>query len=422
MYFIFYSLLIMDKKKVVILGAGFAGIRTFYNLSCKKEFDITVVDQRDSMLLKPVLPEVAYDGKDISKTNFKLEPVIKGRGHTFIQSSVTAIDPKANTVSLENGTTLNYDYLFITMGAHKDFNAIPGHEEFGYSVCDDVHAVKLAKAVENFKGGKIVIGSAKSSWGTRVKCPPFQAPCEGPIGESMFMLHHLLSEKGLRDKTTIDVFTPGEIFFEDIGNDVRGAVGGLMGMKKIDLHLAKVAKEITKDAIKFEDGTELPADMVIMIPVYKGHQVLIDSGVGDEKGFVPTGLDMRHLDYPNIFAAGDLNAMTQPKLGHLAMMQADIACSALTKEVTGKGDVLEYTPEVYCIMNMGGGEAGCVYSNIYFKPEVGTDIVWHGPHNATWKKILDEYMLLGKGRIPPRWAEHMFKKMMVKLGFGKKGK
>lgn len=44
----------------------------------------------------------------------------------------------------------------------------------------------------------------------------------------MFMLHHLLSEKGLREKTTIDVFTPGEIFFEDIGDKVRGAVGGLM--------------------------------------------------------------------------------------------------------------------------------------------------------------------------------------------------
>lgn len=411
----------MDKKKVVILGSGFAGIRTFYNLACKKQFEITVVDKRSSMLLKPVLPEIAYDGKDILEASFELKPVIEKRGHKFIQSAVKLIDPKAQTVALEDGTTLSYDYLFVTMGAHKDFNAIPGHEEFGYSVCDDTHAVKLAKAVENFKGGKIVIGSSQSKWGTRVACPPFQAPCEGPIGESMFMLHHLLSEKGLREKTTIDVFTPGEIFFEDIGENVRGAVGGLMGMKNIPLHLSKVAKEITKEAIKFEDGTELPADMVIMIPVYRGQQLLIDSGLGDEKGFMPTNEEMRHLDYPNIFAAGDLNAMTQPKLGHLAMMQADIATSSLMKEVTGKGEVKKYTPEVYCIMNMGGGEAGCVYSNTYFNGEAGTDIVWHSPHNATWKKILDGYMLHTKGRIPPRWAEHMFRGMMIKLGFGKKG-
>jgi len=137
---------------------------------------------------------------------------------------------------------------------------------------------------------------------------------------------------------------------------------------------------------------------------------------------MPTNEEMRHLDYPNIFAAGDLNAMTQPKLGHLAMMQADIATSALMKEVTGTGEVKKYVPEVYCIMNMGGGEAGCVYSNMYFNGENGTDIVWHNGYNAYWKKILDSYMLYGKGRIPPRWAEHMFKMMMVKLGFGKKGK
>lgn len=102
------------------------------------------------------------------------------------------------------------------------------------------------------------------------------------------------------------------------------------------------------------------------------------------------------------------------------MMQADIATSALMKEITGNGEVLKYTPEVYCIMNMGGGEAGCVYSNIYFEPETGKDIVWHSSYNANWKKFLDSYMLYGKGRIPPRWAERLFKKMMVKFGFGKK--
>jgi len=203
---------------------------------------------------------------------------------------------------------------------------------------------------------------------------------------------------------------------------VRGAVGGLMEKKNIPLHLSKVAKKITKDAIHFEDGTKLDADMVIMIPVYKGWDFLTKSGVGDDKGFVPTDIEMRHLDYPNIFSAGDLNAMTQPKLGHLAMMQADIACSTLLKEITGKGEILPYTPEVYCIMNMGGGEAGCVYSNKYFHPEDGTDLVWHTGYNAYWKKFLDDMMLYGKGKIPPRWAEKAFKAMIKKFGYGEVGK
>lgn len=409
----------MEMKKLVILGSWFAWIRTFYNLQ-NKGFDITVVDKRDNMLLKPMMPEVAYDGKNIEKTKFDLKSVIEKHGHTFINTWVKIVNPKENTVELENGETLSYDYLFVTTWAYKDFNAVKGLEEFGYSVCDDVHAMKLAKAVENFKWGKIVIGSAKSVWGTRVKCPPFLAPCEGPIGESMFMMDYVLRQKGIREKCTIDVFTPGEIFFEDIWNDVRGAVGWLMWAKWLNLHMAKVTTEVTAKSIKFEDGTELEADMVIMIPVYKWQQFLIDSGLGDEKGFLPTDEQMRHLDYKNVFGAGDINAMTQPKLGHLAMMQADIACSTLMNEITGSGEIKPYTPEVLCIMNMWGGEAGCVYSDIYFRPKDGNDLVWHNNWNVKWKKFLDDYMLNNNGKIPPEIGTASFKWMIKHFGFGKK--
>jgi sulfide:quinone oxidoreductase len=54
-----------------------------------------------------------------------------------------------------------------------------------------------------------------------VKIPNWVAPCEGPIGEAMFMIHRYLKEKGLREKTEMNVFTPGDVFFEDIGDDVR---------------------------------------------------------------------------------------------------------------------------------------------------------------------------------------------------------
>jgi sulfide:quinone oxidoreductase len=59
---------------------------------------------------------------------------------------------------------------------------------------------------------------------------------------------------------------------------------------------------------------------------------------------------MRHLDYKNIFGAGDLNAITMPKLGHLAVMQADIVTAQLLKEVGENVTIPEYKPEIICIM------------------------------------------------------------------------
>jgi len=46
--------------------------------------------------------------------------------------------------------------------------------------------------------------------------------------------------------------------------------------------MEKVTTEVTDNAIKFEDGTELESDLTIMIPVYFGQKFLLDSGLSDE--------------------------------------------------------------------------------------------------------------------------------------------
>jgi len=74
-----------------------------------------------------------------------------------------------------------------------------------------------------------------------------------------------------------------------------------MGQRKINLHMEKVAKEVTNKKIKFEDGTNLDSDLTIMIPVYFGQKFLMDSKLSDEVGLLPTDKKMRHLDYKNIF-------------------------------------------------------------------------------------------------------------------------
>ncbi|HFB53449.1 MAG TPA: hypothetical protein ENJ67_01840, partial [Sulfurimonas autotrophica] len=241
-------------KKVVILGAGFAGLHAFYKIRhlIGKKIDVTLIDKRSHSLLKPSLPEVAFEGAALSHSLVELEHTLSSRGATFIQDEVIKIDAKANTLKLGNDETVGYDYLLITLGAVKDYDAVKGFREYGYSVCDDTQAQRLWEKVKTFEGGKIVTGAAKSRWGTRVDAPPLSAPCEGPIGEIMFMLDYYLTEdKHLtREKDyKVDVFTPGEIFFEDVGDTPREVVGKYKQERKMDLHNNKVLREIGKDFI-----------------------------------------------------------------------------------------------------------------------------------------------------------------------------
>ncbi len=404
-------------KKVVILGAGFAGLHAFYKIRhlIGKKIDVTVIDKRSHSLLKPSLPEVAFEGAALSHSLVELEHTLTSRGATFIQDEVVKIDAKANTLKLGSGETVGYDYLLITLGAVKDYDAVKGFREYGYSVCDDTQAQRLWEKVKTFEGGKIVTGAAKSTWGTRVDAPPLSAPCEGPIGEIMFMLDYYLTEdKHLtREKDyKVDVFTPGEIFFEDVGDRPREVVGKYMQERKIDLHNNKVLREIGKDFIAFEDGTQMECDLAVIIPPYSAPQVLKDSNVGDEKGFIPTDKTMRHLDYDNIFAAGDITALAQPKLGHVAIIQGAIAAASLMRDLGEDVAIPPHDLEVFCIMNMGGHDATMIVSDVLYGGT--TDKAVYSPISKMMKWGFDSYLYYNKGHMPPDFALEMTDKL-VKL-------
>jgi len=402
-------------KKVVILGAGFSGLHVFYKIRhlIGKKIDVTVIDARSHSLLKPSLPEVAFDGAPISHSLVELKHTIESRGATFVHDEVVHIDAEKSTLKLKSGADENYDYLFVTLGAVKDYDAIKGFREYGYSVCDDTQAQRLWERVKTFEGGKIVTGAAKSTWGTRVDAPPLSAPCEGPIGEIMFMLDYYLHEdKGLeREKDyKVDVFTPGEIFFEDVGDTPRGVVGKQMQKREIDLHNNKVLTEIGEAFIAFEDGTKMECDLAVIIPPYSAPQVLKDSKIGDEKGFIPTDKQMRHLDYDNIFAAGDIAALAQPKLGHIAIIQGAIAAATLMKELGEDVEIPPHDLEVFCIMNMGGHDATIIVSDVLYDGK--TDKAHYSPISRIMKWGFDSYLYYNKGNMPPDFALEMIDKLV----------
>ncbi len=200
----------------------------------------------------------------------------------------------------------------------------------------------------------------------------------------------------------IDVFTPGEIFFEDVGDKPRNAIGKIMQDRKMTLFKNKILKEIGKNFIAFEDGTKMECDLAIVIPPYSAPKVLLDSHLGDEKGFIPTDTQMRHLDYANIFAAGDITALAQPKLGHIAIIQGAIAAAAFMRELGEDVTIPAYKPEIFCIMNMGGHKATLIASDILYG---GTkDKVFHSPLAKMMKWGFDNYLYYNKGHMPPDLA------------------
>ncbi|MGC8510428.1 MAG: NAD(P)/FAD-dependent oxidoreductase [Acidimicrobiales bacterium] len=392
------------RARILILGGGFAGLRALYRLRALRErADLTLVDPRTTSLARPSLPEVALAGKSVEHSRFPLAAAVRRSGASFVNHGVDRVEASQHRVRLDNGDVLPYDFLFLALGAHKDYDAIPGFRSFGYSVCDDTEAPRLAAALETFGGGPIVIGSAKSTWGSRVAVPELAAPCEGPVAEIMFMLDHDLRRRGLRERGTIDVFSPGRIFFEDVGPTVHADVEPLMTRGGIRVTTNKVLSHLGEGEVAFEDGTSWESALSIVLPPYTGNPVVKRSeGLGDECGFVPTDTTMRHLDVERVYAAGDGTSLAMPKLGHIAVIQADVAAAALARDLTGKGTIPPLHPEVFCIVNRGGEEATLIYSDALFGGPL--DVTINGPAAHLMKWGFDEYYFHSAGHLPPDMA------------------
>jgi sulfide:quinone oxidoreductase len=388
-------------KKIVIIGGGFAGLRVLYRLRkvLGTTVDITLVDRSEFSIEKPSLPEVAFVGKELSKVRIPLKQTVERKWSKFVMGSVMKIDPTSKVIITDGDARISYDILVIATGAVKDYDSITGFRDYGFSICDDFQAERLAKRLESFEGGKIVIGSARTEWDQDSTSIKLDAPCEGPIGEVMFMMDTYLKERGIREKSTITVFTPGSVFFDDVGESIHAELAPFMNEHRISVLTNKILTRIDEHAVNFNDGTDLESDLSIIIPPYRGPELITLSSLGDSRGFIKTNDEMRHRVYRDIFVVGDVNADSMPKLGHIAIMQADVAAAAIIKEMTNHGEVPKPKPEIFCIMNRGSDGATVILSDTLFGGS--RDIAYSGRLASTFKWGFDSYYFFTHGHMPP---------------------
>lgn len=119
-------------KKVVVLGAGYAGLKVVHELQKRAngQVEITLVDKNNYHYEATALHEVAAGTLPPSKISYPVADIIKPAVTTFIQDEVTGFDLDDKTVSLKNHDALSYDYLVIALGFVSETFGVEGAEEY----------------------------------------------------------------------------------------------------------------------------------------------------------------------------------------------------------------------------------------------------------------------------------------------------
>jgi sulfide:quinone oxidoreductase len=338
-------------KRVVILGAGFAGqtAALYLGSALGRDHVITVVNRSDRFLFVPSLVWVGVGRMDPERTRFPLKPVYDRLGIEFFHGTATSVYPDEGFIVAEargggGPTRIDYDYLVIATGPGLDFEATPGlgpGAGLTHSICTAEHAAHARDAylesVERLKRGekqRLVIGAGHPG-----------ATCQGAAFEYITNIHKDLMRRGVRHKAQL-TYLSNERAVGDFG--VRGVhfrrKGEIVssedflrwefGNQGIDIEVQRGVTNIQPGRIEWQDfegaNGETRYDFAMLIPRFTGSPLRFIGYDGEDvsrkvvnaNGFVIVdgeyGLPYEQLEhnpdawpatyqnptYKNIFAAG----------------------------------------------------------------------------------------------------------------------
>jgi NADH dehydrogenase len=133
--------MVKAKKRIVVLGGGFAGLECIKKLETYfiRDFDIEIVlvSEDNFLLFTPMLPQVASGMIETRHIIMPIRALIEKT--IFYEDRVKNIDPYGKIVTLsgtseKRGISLHYDFLVIALGSQTNFFGLTSVEEHAYTM------------------------------------------------------------------------------------------------------------------------------------------------------------------------------------------------------------------------------------------------------------------------------------------------
>jgi len=383
-------------KKLLILGGGTAGTmmaNKLHKALDKEDWEITIVDKYKTHIYQPGLlfiPFGIYKREDVEKpkANF-FPPRVK-----VIFSEIDLIKPEENKVILQGGKVLNYDYLIIATGTHIRPEETPGLTEslwrkqiFDFYSLDG--ALALRKHLKTWKGGNLVVAITELPY----KCPVAHL-------EFVLLKKDYFTEHGIGDKVKITYINQMvRAFTKPVATKMLNQLLTEKNIEVItDYYIEKIDNE--KKCLVSYDDREIPFDLLTIVPMNMGDEVIERSGLGDDMNYVNTNKEtLRSVAYENIFVIGDAANLPTSKAGSVAHFASDVLLENLLFAIEGRPLIAKFDGHANCYIETGYGKGALIDFNYTTEPLPGTyPLPGIGPFGLLKNTRINHY-----GKLMFRW-------------------
>jgi len=268
----------MERKRVVVLGGGYAGILAAQRIAGRAPpgTEVVLVSDRPHFTERIRLHQRVAGA---APHRVPLRHLVERAGVKLAIGRVEGIDRMAGAIHLHDGT-LAYDFALLALGSATDWERVPGAAEHALSPCDEDAAEALAAHVARGDPGPlVVIGGGLTAVETAAE----------------------LAERG----RAIDLVTAGPVLPDHTDGARRYAVEVLRRLGVRIVEHARV-EAIERDAVHLADGRAIPGRAIWcggFVPSPIGGDAGLRTAPG---GQVLVDATLRTASDPRLFAAGDV--------------------------------------------------------------------------------------------------------------------
>ncbi len=388
-------------KTTVIIGGSFAGMTAALEIKRKgkENHKVILIDKSPLFLFIPSLIWIPFGRREMKDISFRKDAILAKKGVDFINAEAITVDTQTQVVKTHKGD-FKYDNLVIATGPKVKYDIAPGLEEHAYYIGTPNGAMKIRKALEEFKKnpGPIVIGATQN------------AGCMGAAYEFLFNVEKWLREQNIRKKVELYWITP-EDYLGHFGIDGMplGESMFKVFMKMFHIHYRTQVgvKEVTADSVILSTDEVLSSKFTMLMPPFIGVDFVTNSPSlqATANGYISVGDDYRHQTIPNVWAAGiavDVKLpfvskkipFASPKTGYPSDETGKIVAENIIRVANGRTDLKKKAwgkiPGV-CIMDCGKKEV-IIFSNHLFKPRIIAVMIPNLIYDFS-KVLLEKYFL-----------------------------
>jgi len=376
----------VSGKSVVILGGGTGGLVAANTLRrlLGREHRVILVDRSADYLFAPSYLWLMLGQRRPDQIKRPLVRLDR-KGIEFRHAEIEALNLRDRTVKTSSGD-LPYDYPVVALGAETAISSIPGLAEAACDLYDLKGVQRLWNTLQEFQGGRVVVLVSR----TPFKCPA--APYEAAL-----LLESFFAGRGLRNKVDLSVYTPEPQPMPVAGPELGAAVSGMLAQRGVRYSPKWTVSSVDpqRRQLRFENGDEVPFDLLVAVPPHRSPAVVRESGLAGETGWVPVDSGTLKTSHENVYALGDVatiklpNGMILPKAGVFAHYQAETVAHNIAAAIQGRPQQQRFTGQGYCFLEMGHGAAGFATGNFYADPKPALRMrspgrLWH------WGKVAFE--------------------------------